>query len=97
MVEDANLDPEDREVLAALSDPLDVEAFRNIIDSARAQDKTGVELVREDPAHTSRKAVRRACLKNRWASLAAMFRSVFRTSRHTPGPASMDFPNPPRR
>lgn len=97
MVEDANLDHEDREVLAALSDPLDIEAFRNIIDSARAQDKTGVELVREDPAHTSRRGVRRACLKNKWAFLAAMFRSVFRTSRHTTDPASMDFTKPPRR
>ena len=55
------LSPEDRAAIDALEDPDDIEAFKNIADNARLQGKTGVQLVREDYEHTSRKAIRRLC------------------------------------
>lgn len=100
MQDSDDLSPEDREVLDALTDPADVEAFRNIIDNARAQGKTGVELVREEPAHTSRKAIRKLCLKDRWGFVSTLFRRLFGgrgRHSHTPNAAALDFTKPPRR
>ena len=49
-MQDDELSPEDQGILEALTDPEDREAFKNIIDNAQSQAKTGAELVREDPA-----------------------------------------------
>jgi len=97
-MQEAELSPEDQDILDALTDPPDREAFRNIIDNARSQGKTGAELVREDPAHTSRKAIRKLCLNDRWGFLSALFRSVFGgyAKRHqTTRDTGLDFMKPP--
>ena len=96
-MDDEPLSPEDRDVLDALEDPEDVEAFKNIVDNARARGKTGVELVRENPQHTSRKAVRKLCTKDKMGFLAALFRSLFGPRRDgpPPGDAPLDFMKPP--
>lgn len=98
-MQDDELSPEDQSILEALTDPEDREAFKNIIDNAQSQAKTGVELVREDPAHTSRKAIRKLCLNDRWGFLSALFRSVFGgyAKRHQTMPGSgLDFMEPPQ-
>ena len=97
---DDELSPEDKDILEALTDSEDREAFRNIIDNAQAMGKTGAELVREDPAHTSRKAIRKLCLNDRWGFLSALFRSVFgeyAKRRQAMQDTGLDFTKPPPR
>lgn len=100
MEDSDGLSVEDREVLDALTDPDDVEAFKNIVDNARGQGKTGVQLVREDPANTSRKAIRRLCLKDKLGFLSALFRTAFGHRARRPAASdsmALDSMKPPRR
>ncbi len=95
-LDDPDLDPEDREVLDGLSDPDDVEAFRNIAENAQLQGKTGVELIQENPTHTSRKAIRKLCMKNKGGVMKALFHTLFgRRGGPPPGSTPLDFTRPP--
>lgn len=69
---------EDDEILARLTDPLDVEAFSNMMEHAHAQGKTAASMVREEPGVTSRKAIRRLCLKDKKKVLRDRVRDVLR-------------------
>ncbi len=95
-VEADELSPEDRRVLDALTDPEDVEAFLNIVANAREQGKQGVELVRENPEHTSRRAIRKLCIQDKAGFLQTLLRSLFGRRGGPPaGPTPMDFMKPP--
>lgn len=69
---------EDDEILAQLTDPLDVEAFANMMEYAHAQGKSAASMVREEPGVTSRKAIRRLCLKDKKKVLRDRVRDVLR-------------------
>ena len=72
---------EDEHILDALDDPLDVEAFTNLMGHAHQQGKTAADFVREDPARTSRHAIRKLCLSDRPRSLWTQIKA---TARRTP-------------
>jgi len=93
------LSPEDREVLDGLEDPDDIEAFANICENAQGQGKTGVELIRDDPVHTSRKAVRKLCLKGVGGEIGAFMRRLFHRgeSRDPSDDMPTGFTRPPAR
>ncbi len=70
---------EDKRILASLSDPIDVEAFFNLMDHAHQQGISAADFVREEPKRTSRKAIRKLCLKDRKRSLRALMASIFKS------------------
>ena len=97
-LDESQLSAEDRKVLDALEDQGDVEAFKNLIANARAQGKMGVELVQEEPQHTSRKAIRKLCMKDKGGVFAAFVKRLFGGSSrgsHPPGPQPVSFTKPP--
>ena len=95
-LDDQDFAPEDREVLDGLSDPADAEAFRNIAANAQTRGKTGVELIQENPEHTSRKAVRKLCLKDKGGVVRTIFHTLFSRRGGPPsGRAPLDFMKPP--
>ncbi len=69
---------EDDRILARLEDPVDAEAFSNLMEHAHRQGMSAADFVREVPERTSRKAIRRLCLKDRKQTLRARFSSVAR-------------------
>jgi len=69
---------EDDEILAQLTDPLDVEAFANMMAYAHAQGKSAALMVREEPGVTSREAIRRWCLKDKRKVLRDRVRDMLR-------------------
>lgn len=69
---------EDDRILARLTDPLDVEAFSNLMEHAHGRGMSAADFVREEPKRTSRRTIRKLCLKNRKRALRVMFASVFR-------------------
>jgi len=69
---------EDDEILQKLTDPLDVEAFRNLMENAHERGESAAEMVRENPEHTSRKAIKKLCLANKPRFLSTLFKSLFR-------------------
>jgi hypothetical protein len=70
---------EDERILASLSDPVDVEAFTNLMAHAHEQGVSAADFIREEPQRTSRRAIRKLCLKDRKRSLKAQLRSVVKT------------------
>ena len=71
--------PEDDEILEQLDDPLDVEAFSNLMENAHREGVSAADFVREEPKRTSRKVIKRLCLKDQKRSLKAVVSSVFRS------------------
>ena len=67
--------PEDDEILAQLDDPMDVEAFANLMENAHSEGVSAADFVREQPNRTSRKIIRRLCLKDRKRWLKALVSS----------------------
>ena len=53
---------EDRAVLDQLTDPLDIEAFENLMANAHQTGKSAVTMVQEEPNLTSRAKIRRLCV-----------------------------------
>ena len=66
---------EDDRVLASLSDPVDIEAFTNLMSHAHELGVSAAEFVREEPQRTSRRTIKKLCLKDRKRSLMAQLRS----------------------
>ena len=69
---------EDEEILEALTDPVDVEAFRNLMDNAHGKDQSAASFIREDPERTSRAAIRKLCLKEKRRFLSDFLGGFFR-------------------
>ena len=71
--------PEDESILNALEDPVDVEAFRHLMENAHREGVSAADFIREEPKRTSRKVIRKLCLKDRKRSLRAMVSNVVRS------------------
>jgi hypothetical protein len=71
--------PEDDEILSQLDDPMDLEAFANLMENAHREGVSAADFVREEPKRTSRKTIRRICLKDRKRSLKAVVSSIVRS------------------
>ncbi|MDE2998600.1 MAG: hypothetical protein OXU79_05905 [Gemmatimonadota bacterium] len=69
---------EDDRILARLIDPVDAEAFSNLMEHAHKRGMSAADFIREVPERTSRKAIRRLCLKDRKQTLRARFSSIAR-------------------
>ncbi len=70
---------EDERILGCLSDSADIEAFSNLMDHAHQKGMSAADFVREEPKRTSRKTIRKLCLKNRKRSLRVRLASVMQT------------------
>lgn len=70
---------EDEQILQGLSDPLDIEAFGNLMTHAHEKGMSAADFVREEPKRTSRKAIRKLCLRNRKRSLRLQVSSVLKS------------------
>ena len=70
---------EDERILASLSDPLDVEAFTNLMAHAHELGMSAADFVREEPQRTSRRTIKKLCLKNWRRSLRAQVKSAMKT------------------
>ena len=62
---------EDDQILKGLDDPLDIEAFSNLMSHAHPLGISAADFVREEPKRTSRKKIQKLCLKDRKRSLRA--------------------------
>jgi 5-methylcytosine-specific restriction endonuclease McrBC regulatory subunit McrC len=67
---------EDERILVSLSDPVDIEAFTNLMAHAHELGVSAAEFVREEPQRTSRRTIKKLCLKDRKRSLRAQLRSA---------------------
>ncbi len=70
---------EDDRILAVLTDNADIEAFSNLMEHAHEQGISAADFIREEPRRTSRKRIRKLCLKNRKRSLQVMFQSIIKS------------------
>ena len=70
---------EDDRILAGLTDDTDIEAFSNLMAHAHDQGVSAADFVREEPRRTSRRRIRKLCLKNRKRSFRVMLRSVVKS------------------
>ena len=68
--------PEDDRILACLVDPVDVEAFSNLMEHAHQRGMSAADFIREVPERTSRKAIRRLCLKDRKQTMRTRLSSI---------------------
>lgn len=73
--------PEDTEILKLLTDPVDAEAFENLMENAHGKGKSAVDLVREEPGMTSRKTIRKLCLKDKPKFFSRLIGAFFRRGR----------------
>ncbi len=82
---------EDDTILVSLNDPLDVEAFSNLMAHAHSQGMSASDFIREEPQRTSRKAVRKRCLQDRkrslWVQIASTCRNMWDGPARDPGDA----------
>ncbi len=69
---------EDNKILALLKDEADIEAFTNLMAHAHGLGMSAADFVREEPKRTSRKYIRKLCLKDRKRSLHLMVASVMK-------------------
>lgn len=69
---------EDDRIMARLEDPVDAEAFSNLMEHAHQRGMSAADFIREVPERTSRKAIRRLCLKDRKQTLRARLSSIAR-------------------
>jgi hypothetical protein len=101
--------PEDDEILTLLDDPADAEAFSNLMENAHREGVSAADFVREEPKRTSRKSIRRLCLKDQKRSIRAIVSSVVKSLWDRPpedpesalnammGPGGARFGTPPKR
>lgn len=84
---------EDHRILDRLQDPLDVEAFSNLMEHAHQKGMSAADFVREEPDRTSRKAIRKLCLKDRqrslWVQITSTLRSMWDRPSEDPAAAYM--------
>lgn len=71
--------PEDDRILAQLEDPIDIEAYSNLMENAHRDGLSAADLIREDPKRTSRPGIKRVCLKDRKRSIRAMVSGVVKS------------------
>ena len=67
---------EDDRILECLKECADIEAFTHLMAHAHDLGVSAADFVREEPKRTSRKLIRKLCLKNRKRSLRVMVKSV---------------------
>ena len=77
---------EDEAVRARLADPVDVEAFTNLMAAAHRQGQSAAVMIREEPNLTSRPAIRRLCVGEHkarflWAQLKSFFNRLGKPSK----------------
>lgn len=70
---------EDEEILAQLDDEADVEAFSNLMAHAHDLGISAADFVREEPKRTSRKRIRKLCLKDQKRTFKMIVRSVIQS------------------
>lgn len=70
---------EDEAILAQLTDPMDAEAFSNLMENAHRLGQSAASFIREEPGRTSRKAIRDLCLKDKKRSVVDRVGAVFRS------------------
>tara|TARA_A100001037_G_scaffold284322_1_gene290621 strand:+ start:850 stop:1209 length:360 start_codon:yes stop_codon:yes gene_type:complete len=71
--------PEDEEILGQLEDPTDIEAFSNLMENAHREGVSAADFIRVEPKRTSRKTIRKLCLKDQRRSIKAIVSSVVRS------------------
>lgn len=82
---------EDDAILAQLTDPLDREAFSNIMEHAHARGQSAASVIQEEPEITSRKSIRKLCLKDKKKVLSVRVKDVLRKlGRGMPRPREVD-------
>ena len=69
---------EDEVVLGQLTDPVDIEAFKNLMEHAYSLGQSAASFVREEPERTSRTKVRKLCLKDKKKVFRDSVRSYLR-------------------
>ena len=69
---------EDEVVLSQLTDPVDIEAFENLMEHAHAIEQSAASFIREDSARTSRPKIRKLCLKDKRKVFADSVRGCLR-------------------
>ena len=69
---------EDDKILERLKDPLDREAFLNLMSHAHEQGISAADFVRQEPKRTSRKIIQKLCLKDRKRSLRAQIGMIIK-------------------
>lgn len=73
---------EDAEILERLSDPLDIEAFSNLMVYAHEEGVSAADFVREEPDRTSRRTIRKLCLKNHsrslWVQISSSLKNLWK-------------------
>ena len=77
---------EDRRILSRLKDAVDIEAFSNLMLHAHDQGMSAADFVREEPKRTSRKMIRKLCLKDRKRRLRLQISSLKKSLLGRPGP-----------
>ena len=74
---------EDQTIMERLTDPLDIEAFTNLMANAHGSGMSAVDFVREEPDRTSRRVIRKLCLKDKgrslWILISSSLKSLWRT------------------
>jgi len=56
---------EDERILSQLTDPIDIEAFSNLMEYAHSHNQSAASLIREEPNLTSRPAIRKLCMEDK--------------------------------
>jgi len=69
---------EDEIVLNQLTDPVDIEAFKNLMEHAHSLGQSAASFVREESERTSRSEVRKLCRKDKKKVFRDSVRSYFR-------------------
>ena len=69
---------EDKKILDQLADPVDIEAFSNLMEYAHSHNQSAASLIREEPNFTSRSLVRKLCMKDKKRVLGDYIRSFVR-------------------
>jgi hypothetical protein len=67
---------EDDFILSNLDDDADVEAFTNLMEHAHLLGMSAADFVRQEPKRTSRKGIRKLCLKNQKRTFKMIMASV---------------------
>lgn len=67
---------EDDFILSQLQDEEDIEAFTNLMAHAHSLGISAADFVRQEPKRTSRKGIRKACLKNQKRTFKMIMASV---------------------
>ena len=77
---------EDEAVRDRLTDPVDIEAFANLVACARQKGKSAVALIQEEPNLTSRPQIRKLCVGQHkarfiWTQLRSLLNRMGKPTR----------------